>query len=306
MRKELFLLTFLSIAFNSLQAQPFLPIVKEGAVWHQWVGWGAPPDPSYDANWTYQLIGDTVINGLGYKKLIATAGWNWWFTGFTGALREDSGKVYYKQLYDTISNEGNWCLDMNGWWTDSIDMSSEVLLYDFNLSVGDSFFVYRVNYVGSVTLADGLPRKRIELSTDSIHNGSSWYDWMEWIEGIGSTEGLIEGGCLMFENETSLSCYADSTVRYPVGCLGVSNKSTEQTPSWTIYPNPANSEIKLNLTRSGPAELVIKNMLGEAILSKRVTESATINVEELAPGLYSISLFQDNKSVGNQQLVIVK
>lgn len=113
--------------------------------------------------------GDTMFEGITYRKLMrcndsTLSDWN-----YSSALREDStGKVF---LYQG-PNLG------------------EALLYDFNLNAED-VFVTQINgnnielfveSVDTVTLLNGEERKRIKFDT--------WED-EEWIIGIGSTFGIL-------------------------------------------------------------------------------------------------------------------
>lgn len=306
MRPLLLSALIVSISISPTQAQEFLPIVKEGAVWHQWAGWGAAGDPfSGGANWTNKFLGDTLIDQSWYKKLMVESS-KTWMEGYHGAFREDSGRVYYRPVYDSISEETYWCLHMPGWWSDSLDMSADVLLYDLNLNVGDWYYVYEVIAVDTLILADGMSRKRILLEVDSIHtNGALWQDHISWIEGIGSTQGLIEGGCLIFENEYQLNCYIDSSINYPDPCLNYSIWESENEVDWSLTPNPATTSVKIEIPNSERSELVIHNMVGEAVLRRRVSGDQQVDVIGLPPGLYSASLMQNGRSAGSQRMLII-
>jgi len=66
MKKQIALIVAIVCLGKLLTAQPFLPIVKENAIWNQGMGAGALPDPITYWNWTYEIIGDTTISNLQY------------------------------------------------------------------------------------------------------------------------------------------------------------------------------------------------------------------------------------------------
>lgn len=130
-------------------------------------------------NNTYRFVGDTVLCGenlLIYQRASSSL--------LKILLRVEGGKVWRK-------NYNNPCND-------------EVLIYEFDLEVGDTTEAYTFNgyYVvdiGTITLLNGEERKKLILtrSTNSTP--------IEWVDGIGS----LEGGLFPipdFEGYTSLVC----------------------------------------------------------------------------------------------------
>ncbi len=105
----LVLLLFIIINFSFLKAQTYMHFIKEGKTWTEL----ASPSvyPMFSIN-TYKMQGDTLINGILYKKVVQNN------INYAYLLREDtiSKRVYCK---------GDWG-------------NYEYLLYDFNLQVGDT------------------------------------------------------------------------------------------------------------------------------------------------------------------------
>lgn len=296
---RLIIILVFSGCLSSLKAQEFLPIVKEGAIWSQHAAWGAFPDPTYHANWTYEFIGDTLINSTQYKKLIKVSGnGNSMPLGYVGAMREDSGRVYYLAVYDSSSQESNWCLYFNEEFIDSVNFVEERLIYDFNLTIGDTLYNQTIVWIDSVDLGDGVLRKRVDVSYQG-------HPAEYWIEGIGSGKGLIECGCHIFENEYNLNCYQDSSINYPDPCLNLSVQKPEQ-PRWTLSPNPATDVVKLIGFEGRNAQIQVRNMLGESVLATSIRTDGTVDIRSIDAGIYTVSIHQPKAPIETRRLVIVR
>ncbi len=128
-------------------------------------GWGK----SYLRNFTsFYSHGDSVINDTTYFIIESST------EGLMGALRQDSALVFYKPFQNS-------------------KFKSEILLYDFNVT--DRFSIktpyetietFNVVTIDSIEI-DGINRKRIEFDDYSGH-----YIGKYWIEGIGSTGGILK------------------------------------------------------------------------------------------------------------------
>ena len=123
------------------------------AYWHSYF---------YDEVWSNSYGFNVPLNVAGYK---------------IGCLREDSSKKVWAIRYTNSYVDG-----MTSYFN-SLPEDSELLIYDFNLSLGTYFGNYQVTNKDSVQLLDGSYRRRFIFD-----NGD------EWIEGIGSFEGLFDGG----------------------------------------------------------------------------------------------------------------
>ncbi|MGL5889210.1 MAG: T9SS type A sorting domain-containing protein, partial [Bacteroidia bacterium] len=77
--------------------------------------------------------------------------------------------------------------------------------------------------------------------------------------------------------------------------LGVSQTQTQQT-EFTLFPNPANSEVTLNTT-AAPGTLLnieITNLQGEIVYTSREPATQrTINVSGFAKGVYFVSITEN-------------
>jgi hypothetical protein len=134
----------------------------------------------------FKIEGDSNVNTINYKKVWRTDDStmiNWWLTGL---IREDSGKVYFKNEY------------------------GEGLLYDFNLEAGDTAYV------------TNLYCEEIQIIIDSVDTvnyfGVDWkrfsLAWSEeyWFEGIGSTCGPFHSSFFncIFDVWFELLCFSEN------------------------------------------------------------------------------------------------
>ena len=68
--------------------------------------------------------------------------------------------------------------------------------------------------------------------------------------------------------------------------VGVEEKFTPQTIK--IYPNPANSELNLNIASTDKVEISISNMLGEVLII--ANNQNRIDISNLTTGIYIITI----------------
>ncbi len=102
------------------------------------------------------------------------------------------------------------------------------------------------------------------------------------------------------EGEDYMVC--DSTVQ-------VFTPFFEQEPV-TVFPNPASSEVNINLTLPSSTQqllrLELSNTLGQTVQIHQVKKTGEIklNVEEVPNGMYYINLFSKNKRIAVKKLVV--
>lgn len=190
---------------SKLTTQNYLPIVKENAEWTVLkINGRTQPDPnlsiSYDSSYVRTWIeGDTVIAGTPFKKVFYrefTPGAN--VPVYQGAIREADQMVTW--IPAVGENVGR--LDT---------------LYNFKVEVGDTIARYMhmerfYDYVGkvdSVTLQDGIKRKRIYIYRGPYTQQGPTNTW---IEGVGEIQfGLIYPFCSAFNPRCSdqFLCYKE-------------------------------------------------------------------------------------------------
>ncbi|MBN8669094.1 MAG: T9SS type A sorting domain-containing protein [Chitinophagales bacterium] len=193
------------------------------------------------------------------------------------------------------------------------DDTTEHLLYDYNLSIGDSFtsiaysnLIPRDTFIYSVTQLDSVKINNIWHKVWTFMNVYAsniplyYYPPYTVIEGIGCTSGLnrpLMPG--IFEGMRYILCFENNgniiTVPKPSGgyylnaqtcALSVINNTDRKTI--TISPNPANQYSKITLPytiQSG--RLTITDVLGKTICSKSITNKTEIAIGEMpTSGVY--------------------
>ncbi|HEY3371380.1 MAG TPA: T9SS type A sorting domain-containing protein [Prolixibacteraceae bacterium] len=164
-------------------------LLQQGKLWSNTV-LGHIPGSTYNS-YFIKFMGDTILNGQGYKKIMRSddalhAQWT-----LNGCIREESatGKVYLFNEYT----------------------GKDRLLYDFSLEKGDSILIgdgksyARVTNVIHATFGSSpVIRKQIcffDSNADPL-----------WIEGIGSLQGVLDGLDTFFTtgSDHQLVCYSEN------------------------------------------------------------------------------------------------
>ena len=84
----------------------------------------------------------------------------------------------------------------------------------------------------------------------------------------------------------------------------------DQFGSISIFPNPASEQTQVALDgfQDKPALMVVRDQLGKVIhqvqLDTTVDSQQSLDTHDLTPGLYLLSVIQDEKIVGTQRLII--
>lgn len=186
--KHLFIFLLPFAAPLLLNAQEEYPFLESNLQWVEEHYYSDGFNPDNTVYLQYNLAGDTLIDGFVYRKLMVEE-------FYQGALREEPGKLL---------------LHLDG---------VETTLLDFTLTVGDTIFfsdcdrnnpdncqLMRVETIDSVEVLDGSLRKRLnfEVYLPNTFNTSLYYS-VSWIDGIGSTWGIIPSGCGVIGGGRSLS-----------------------------------------------------------------------------------------------------
>ncbi|MCF6170809.1 MAG: T9SS type A sorting domain-containing protein [Bacteroidales bacterium] len=253
MKKTIYLLGLLALT-SQLTAQP---LVQENKLWNviECLNFGGCSTESF------KLSGDTTIGDLSYKKLYSTfdTALNEWY--LWGAMRETQGKVFHS------------------------DFENETLLYDFNLSVADTFrttvleppecpIELIVSSIDTVEMENGEERQRYQFNSGE-----------QWIKGMGSLNGLIYVGVyqciidqyydlscvhledeLIFNNPDFEYCY--------VNTVGLPEIHSDKAVS--VFPNPfkTSASIAYELNKATSVQVSIYNHLGKQIEVIRKKQSA--------------------------------
>lgn len=227
-------------------------------------------------------------------------------------LSEENGVVYALTSEDTSMN-GSHMVQVKSSTTDL----KEFVLYNFNLQIGDTidyvtidagywgigFEQYRpygpcyVVAIDTITTLDNIQRKRIILN----HIDSDYYS-DEWIEGIGSANGLLHA----FLHRHSLLCVknSDSLIYMPGGGCYKTRAGLEQVSDeayFTIYPNPTTKDYINIVAEKYPIILSISDIQGKIISQNTYFQDSSIDLRDLPSGLYFV-----NSKEGRKKYKIIK
>lgn len=236
-------------------------------------------------NYSITISGDTILNNKVYQKLFvpyvqsnSSANCGGFSTGYKGAIREDVTlkKVYFMAPFDT----------------------TEQLLYDFNMQVGDTVKGYLHNVFSEVVLAIdtvlvGNTHRKIWLINNCYN--------ISIIEGIGSTYGLIEKSpaCMTDLPDFSLHCFQSSSQqKYPanaIGCQIITNTDelSAKVNFIEVYPNPSSGRIKIN-TDFNIQKIEVYNFKGQLV--KNLNNQSNQFELPTPKGVYLIQLIGEDGS----------
>ncbi len=228
----------------------------------------------------YSFRNDTIINGVEYLEL------------FTKSDTVQSAVWISDNVFMRENNQNQIFL---------LDDEEEIMMYDFNLIEGDSFFVdydgsecdLIVYQIDSIAMLNGELRKRIRLvRSDEPDPDQPWAGYIVWIQGMGSTTSLTQyaGSCFV-DSFYDLLCFYENeeilyTSPYTQGCFLTPVKDIENTISLRMYPNPVHDILHLETT-SKVEQVNIYTLDGQLLLSSHET---SVSLGAIAPGLYLVRI----------------
>ena len=236
-----------------------------------------------------RFSGDTIIENNHYMKVLCTSdilmkNWNTW-----GFIREDQNQqVFYRE----------------------INAKKECLLYDFDCKPGEILHLsnactgdYLVDSIAT-KLDNGISRKHFYLRYLS---GSDTNE--EWIEGIGSNFGILNGGganhCMTGGGESLLCSYENDVKTYqsslvPNYCYlspeiinGIAPE--KNILQYRVYPNPVFRDLFVQSPKinDGDFTLELYSIKGELINTECLEGGSNqfrIDVSSLKSGVYVVRL----------------
>ncbi len=267
----------------------------------------------YFNGYQYKIEGDSVIWGVGQgRKVYARPTYAGSYpcpTPQAEVLHEPfeligllDQNVPYKKVYFTrlTTNPSLFpiCLDS------IFPFKETVLLYDFDLEVGDTVSWRSapniVLFIDSLQLNDGSWRRTLHFKADS-----SYF----WIEGVGSNLGLLNSRANLNLTDVScaLHCFRENNVlKYntvnAVFCDSVIVGTNEPSLSelMRLFPNPTSGQVSLELPESAvPAILRLFDAQGKLLTTKEITASQT--TLDVSPWSASAVLFLQIQSADGRQ-----
>jgi hypothetical protein len=305
--KRLIILLCIASCSLKVSSQSYHPVIEDDKVWLESFYIGANIC-YYESVYQLRFGGDTLINEFTYRKILSrsyspvSAGpycppfvlnQNWFELDYV-FMREDTTarKVYL-------------------WIVESNQSSQEILLYDFNLQVGDtiepsSYLTdgadnFIISSVEDVMLLNGEMRKKYNYG-----EGFSFY-----IEGVGGEYGLFQRFFqgigfwwqTMCVRQNGIDLYSASYCNW----LSLGTEE-ENFPEVSIYPNPSNGNFVLEIGTSefgnSNLQLNIFNAMGQQIFSEPIQSAR--NSIQLPPisGIYFWQLQNRSNTVKSGKILV--
>jgi hypothetical protein len=338
-----FIIVIIFFISQNSSAQTYYNFPTSNAKWSEnSYTYGAGPLGSFEIHsyngWAFTLGNDIIISQKHYSMVGYQSTWSYSYGTngvfatndslnppgiIFGAIHEDSSKkVWYRNLisFDTISNNNPLKFLTSVFPFEYLKPDSDVILYDFNLNVGDSikwipgvfsFYPYpNVQSIDTILMIDNTYRKRFTFLT----NCGPVQDY--WIEGIGSSFGLFGSYVYPLISDPTdiqgnwLSCFSQNNqylfqhLKYPdISNCNATIKSSSSIDTiseyrdFIIYPSISNSIISI-VKPDKYYTLQIINTLGQLVYSQHVSsEKFTLDISSLEDGMYYIKAFQSETKI---------
>ena len=284
---KIFLLATILSVTSSCFGQNYAKLPDSNAVWQ--VGWGNSGCFEYGwfADYQYQITGDTNINSLIYKKIDRSGSFDCPppllpVSGYMGAFRNN---ISTKQVFFIPR--------------DSID---EVLLYNFNLNIGDTISGYLQLVSGNIAIIDNIDSVLIGNDYRTRwHHSSTQYFWDGFIiEGIGCDYGLLEGLLPFLSENGSLNCFSENDqTLYPnpdtIPCGLITSIFTPKGGNANqiiCYPNPTLGALYVNSKCDHDLKsFEIYNIYGKMVKNGLIQDNGEINISLFQNGMYFVKFY---------------
>jgi hypothetical protein len=312
MKKTILLfMLFLFIGIKIAVAQEtYIPLIVPGNQWNELAENGSlPPEYQYKRTYITTIGSDTLINNLTYFKLLTakdalSSEW-----GITGYIREDfvNQKVYFKPigkpellLYDF-----------------QVQVGDHILSYDYQLQIEPAEILNTVEVIEFVSI-QGKLHKKVTVRSTLVGDNPDEFTNHTWIEGIGGTDGLLKSHIpflLPGNDKLSLLCFFQNEElvykpvetgiedcfvwRYTQGTrienqpVVISDYTVQQNENiLTIF---SEKQVKLDVEILNPAGRVLLRNSSEGNVLQ-------MDISRINRGIYIVRIFADNK-IYNQKIL---
>ena len=281
MRNLVFYIFFICF-LTKTNGQNQIPFPTENTTWETVTQFMDPWNPNYSYEYA-KTNGDTIINGKQYTIITRL--------NYPGCfIRENNGLVYCK-----YSNNSPFD-------------TSEFLLYNFNLQLGDTMQIAMIGYelmftTGHVEYIDSI------LIGSTYHKkiGISGWHHIDFIEGVGSLQGLLYPEIPWVDWMSDLTCFSrNDTIfsltgggtTYTGNCWQFVDVREPETNKLIVSPNPTNDFLRIIGPTIIKAELFTMN--GQKILE---TTLQNINIVDCKRGIYLLKVYSTDRTVENFKIV---
>jgi hypothetical protein len=284
----LFPMLFLFCSNIRSQTLPVFPTEPYNSYWVLYFQYmGEPFGPTFAF-----VSGDTII-GNDTLHRITNSGWQ---DGYEWYFKIEAEKVYFSNVYNY----------------DSLEL---FLGFDFGLVEGDTFeypyFMHHwtdheltISKVDTVIFADGIPRKRLELSPPIY---SICGETTHWVEGVGGMPNpFYFYDCFEQSIEDFSFVENDSVVFGDFVISGANNLSSKPEEQIKIYPNPTSDLLFIESDELEIEHLKLFDMNGRLIFQEELNaKKYSFNIpEELSKGMYFIELvLKDNTATQTRKII---
>jgi len=290
--KHLFTLFLISISIQSFSQE--IDYFADNPEWRQTTVCAVPYPCVQTDQYVYYVNGDTTISDTVYKKIFRREVFNQnWMAPPPAIECGASGTNDY--FYLLMLQDG---LQM---YIRTIETEMLILLYDFDLNVGDALPMTFNNYTSDI-LIDSIDSLLVgDVYRKRFHFQGLWATFI--IEGIGSDKGLFEPMGDIFECGHNLDCFAlDETVYYPelnADCeLNVSVKEVFSDFNLSYYPNPVIDMLNFSVSdKFNIKQIELLSALGqncEFEWQQNLQGNYSIDMNSLSSGLYFVKLWIEN------------
>jgi hypothetical protein len=215
---------------------------------------------------TITVSGSTVICGTGTNVLTANGGLTYsWSTGATTSTVSVSPSV--TTVY-TVVGTGTMVGNCSGWTTETVVVSSNP----------------SVSVTGGGTICAGQ-------SATLMASGASTYSWNNGA----TTSSIVVSPTTTTSYTTigtnSVGCSSTLTVSLQVStCTGI-NSLSSSLKNVSVYPNPASSEINIELANGLQKKVELTDYTGKLVLTTSSSNDAIkLNIQTLPNGIYQLKV----------------
>jgi hypothetical protein len=298
MKNLIFLFSFLITVFTYGQNSIYHPFPDSNACWNYGYYPGQCQFGDSQEFYSIMFTGDTSINNQNYHKL------NTPFVLFytSGTCTQDNIPGYKGAIRQEIPNKKVYYIPPMS--------STEYLLYDFNLDIGDTVSSYIAPFDSYDTV----------ISIDSVLVGDNfrkrWYinDWYEiyYIEGVGSTYGLIQHspGYVTDAPSYSLDCFLlEEQSLYPdtnANCQLITSikKIDAFSDQVKVFPNPSKGSFSVEFNQPiDIREIYLTDLVGNIVFQKEINNEKQVNIDNLRGGTYILTIMHRNNSTAKRKII---
>ncbi|MBP8994198.1 MAG: T9SS type A sorting domain-containing protein [Bacteroidales bacterium] len=308
------LILFPLVAFP--QDYEYIPFPVSGVIWSEVYQppldmYGNFPPPIYER---FTLSGeDTIINEISYKKqyIFSDSVFNKSNATCIGGIREDENKrVYFKGISIHFLKPSFAIIINNGG-----NEGDELLLYDFNISIGDTIKIDNLSMFDEVIVVSSIDTV---LIGDKYRKKFSFspINWVKWIEGIGNVKGLLftSGGLPTNGLNNDLICFKQNgeivyfnnnfTECFPV--LSSIETKKNDFSNINVFPNPSNGSIRFSFGGHQVKLIQIVDCNGHMCghFDVQLQSEFLLTTEKYQPGMYFYKATSNNGMVHTGKFVV--